>query len=101
MFAMRSVLPPQKTSAGSARRNPLSDRNAEIADMNMSNMVSVDGSAKRTTIGVRNAMLVLVIAGTLLAAALVGPVAAGILKPLRQLTRSARQIECGRDSRSP
>ncbi len=35
-----------------------------IADMNMSNMVSVDGQAKQTLVSVRNSLLILVIAGT-------------------------------------
>ena len=42
-----------------------------VADMNMSNMVSVDGEAKRTLLAVRNTLLILVIAGTLLAAMVV------------------------------
>jgi signal transduction histidine kinase len=66
-----------------------------IATMNMTNMVSVDGQVKRTLIGVRNALLILVIAGTLLATVLVGTVAASLQKPLAALTASARQIESG------
>ena len=65
-----------------------------IANMNMTNMVSVDGQVKRTLIGVRNALLILVIAGTLLATLLVGTVAASLQKPLAALT-AARQIESG------
>jgi len=67
----------------------------QVADMNMSNMVSVDGQVKRTLLGVRRALLILVLIGTALAASLVGTVAATILRPLRLLTRSARQIETG------
>ena len=67
----------------------------QVADMNMSNMVSVDGKAGRTLIGVRNALLILVVAGIFLAIALVAPVAARILKPLQQLIGSARRIESG------
>ncbi|HTW94362.1 MAG TPA: ATP-binding protein [Tepidisphaeraceae bacterium] len=66
-----------------------------IADMNMSNMVSVDGQAKQTLLRVRNALLILVIAGTLLAAVVVSTANVAILRPLRDLTRSARQIESG------
>jgi signal transduction histidine kinase len=66
-----------------------------IADMNMRNMVSVDGQVKRTMIDVRNALLVLVAAGAALAALLVGTVAVSLHKPIQALTRSARQIESG------
>jgi two-component system, NtrC family, sensor histidine kinase KinB len=66
-----------------------------IADMNMSNMVSVDGQAKQTLLAVRNALLVLVIAGTALAAMVVWTASVNILRPLRDLTQSARQIEGG------
>jgi signal transduction histidine kinase len=66
-----------------------------IADANMSNMVSVDGQVKRTLIDVRNALLVLVIAGTLAAAVVVGTTATSILHRVGDLTRSARQIEAG------
>jgi two-component system, NtrC family, sensor histidine kinase KinB len=66
-----------------------------IADMNMSNMVSVDGQAKRTLVSVRNALFVLVIAGTLLAGIVVWMASFTILRPLEDLTRSAWQIEAG------
>ena len=67
----------------------------QIADINMSNMVSVDGQVKRTLLAVRRTLLVLVLVGTVLAATLVGAVGATILRPLRTLTLSARQIETG------
>ena len=67
----------------------------QVADMNMANMISVDGQARRTLIGVRNAMIVLVSAGTLVAAILVGAVGATILRPLKALTQSAREIGVG------
>jgi signal transduction histidine kinase len=66
-----------------------------VADMNMSNMVSVDGQVKRTLLAVRNTLLILVIAGTLLAAVVVWTAGASILRPLRDFTQSARQIEAG------
>jgi len=66
-----------------------------ISDMNMSNMVSVDGRAKQTLVGVRNALLILVMGGTLLAFIVVSAVAATILQPLRGLIDSARQVEKG------
>jgi signal transduction histidine kinase len=67
----------------------------QIADMNMSNMVSVDGQAKRTLLTVRNSLLILVIAGTAVAAVVVWTAAVSILRPLRDFTRSARQIGAG------
>jgi signal transduction histidine kinase len=66
-----------------------------IADANIQNMVSVDGKVKRTLTGVRNAVLLLVIVGSIAAAAVVGVVGASILQPLRELTLSAGQIEAG------
>lgn len=67
----------------------------QLADMNMSNMVSVDGQVKRTLVGVKRALLTLVIVAFLLAATLVATVGATILRPLRSLTLSARQIASG------
>jgi two-component system, NtrC family, sensor histidine kinase KinB len=66
-----------------------------VADMNMSNMVSVDGEAKRSLLAVRNTLLILVIAGTALAAMVVWTAGISILRPLRDFTHSARQIEAG------
>jgi two-component system, NtrC family, sensor histidine kinase KinB len=67
----------------------------QIADMNMSNMVSVDGQAKQTLLHVRNALLILVIAGVVLAAVVVWTSNVGIIRPLKDLTQYARQIESG------
>lgn len=67
----------------------------QVADMNMENMVSVDGRVKHTLIAVRRALWVLVVAGILLALTLLGTVGATILRPLRTLILSARQIESG------
>ncbi|HEX5241705.1 MAG TPA: ATP-binding protein [Tepidisphaeraceae bacterium] len=83
----RRVLLPQHQSA---------KRSAEqLADMNMTNMVSVDGQVKRTLAGVKRALLTLVLVAILLAATLVATVGAAILRPLRTLTLSARQIASG------
>lgn len=67
----------------------------QVTDMNMANMVSVDGRARRALIGVRNVMLVLVSAGVLLAAVLVGAMGATIARPLKSLSRSAAEIGRG------
>jgi signal transduction histidine kinase len=66
-----------------------------IVDMNINNMQSVDGRVRRTLSEVRNALLLLVITGTVLATAVVWTAGAAMLHPLRTLTRSARQIEAG------
>ena len=89
-------------AAGVLYRNDLLPRYIElketsqrIGDMNMSNMVSVDGQAKRNLIDVRNTVLILAVVGASLAAALVAAVGAKILNPLGALTRSAGEIASG------
>lgn len=66
-----------------------------VADMNMSNMISVDGQAKQTLVTVRDMLLVLVITGTALATMVVWTAGVSILRPLRDFTRSAREIGQG------
>ncbi len=66
-----------------------------IADNNMANMVSVDGRLKHTLTSVRDALLILVAAGTLAAAAVLAAEGTSIFRPLRALILSARQIEAG------
>lgn len=66
-----------------------------IAAMNLSNMVSVDGRVKRTLRSVREALIILAVAGTVLATTLVVVMGATVLKPLQTLTRSAGQIGSG------
>jgi signal transduction histidine kinase len=67
----------------------------QIADMNMNNMVSVNGRVKQTLTAVRNALGVLVTTGILLSALVVWTAGASMLHPLSALTKSARQIEAG------
>lgn len=83
----RNMLLPQYQSAKAVAQ--------QVADMNMQNMVSVDGQVKRTLAGVKRTLLILVLIGILLAATLVGTVGATILRPLRRLTLSAGQIARG------
>jgi NtrC-family two-component system sensor histidine kinase KinB len=66
-----------------------------VADMNMSNMISVDGQVKRTLVRVRDALLILVVTGTVLATIVVWTAGVSILRPLRNFTHSARQIGKG------
>ncbi len=67
----------------------------QIADMNMSNMVSVNGRVKQTLSQVRNALGILVTTGVVLSALIVWTAGASMLHPLSALTHSARQIEAG------
>jgi signal transduction histidine kinase len=67
----------------------------QISDMNMANIMSVDGKVKQTLTEVRDAVLILVLAGTVVSSALVAGVGASVLRSVRSLTRSARQIERG------
>jgi NtrC-family two-component system sensor histidine kinase KinB len=67
----------------------------QISDMNMANILSVDGQVKRTLTEVRAAVLILVLAGTVASSAFIGGIGASILRSVRSLTGSAREIECG------
>ena len=67
----------------------------QISDMNMSNIMSFDGQVKQTLTEVRDAVLILVLAGTVVSSAFVGGIGASILRSVRSLTSSARQIEGG------
>jgi len=67
----------------------------QISDMNMTNIMSVDGEVKRTLTEVRDAVLILVLAGTVISSAFVGGIGASILRSVRSITRSAREIERG------
>jgi NtrC-family two-component system sensor histidine kinase KinB len=73
----------------------LKDLTQQISDMNMANIMSVDGGVKRTLTEVRDAVLILVLAGTVISSAFVGGIGASILRSVRSLTRSAREIERG------
>jgi len=67
----------------------------QIADLNMANMANLDGDVKQTAAKVRDLLVVLVTAGSALAAAFVGWVGASILRSIATLTGSARRIEAG------
>lgn len=66
-----------------------------ILDMNLANMVSVDGQARAEAVTVRNAMIALMMLGGLLAVALGVAVARSVLGPVRVLTASVGEIERG------
>jgi NtrC-family two-component system sensor histidine kinase KinB len=67
----------------------------QISDMNMANIMSVDGEVKRTLTEVRDAVLILVLAGTVISSAFVGGIGASVLRSVRSITTSAREIERG------
>ncbi|HWE02105.1 MAG TPA: ATP-binding protein [Tepidisphaeraceae bacterium] len=66
-----------------------------IATLNMQNMISADGRVRRRMLDVRNVLLLLVGIGALLAFVVLGAAGATVLQPLRELTRSAKQIGAG------
>jgi two-component system, NtrC family, sensor histidine kinase KinB len=67
----------------------------QISDMNMANIMSFDGQVKQTLTETRDAVLILVLAGTVISSAFVGGIGASILRSVSSLTSSARQIEAG------
>ena len=67
----------------------------DVMEMNLRNMAEVDGQVRSTLAAVRNALLVLAAAGSLLALVFVGVFGPSMLRPLSGLTRSARQIADG------
>ncbi len=73
----------------------LKELTQQISDMNMNNIMAVDGQVKQSLVAVRFAVMVLVLAGTVLASAFVMGVGAAVLRSVRSLTNSAREIECG------
>jgi signal transduction histidine kinase len=73
----------------------LKDLIQQISDMNMANIMSFDGQVKQTLTETRDAVLILVLAGTVISSAFVGGIGASILRSVRSLTSSARQIEGG------
>jgi signal transduction histidine kinase len=67
----------------------------KIADINMANMISVDGQGKRMFITVRGVLLILLSSGIILAVAFVVGVGASVMSSLRMLRRSAQELERG------
>jgi signal transduction histidine kinase/HAMP domain-containing protein len=67
----------------------------KICDMNLANMSTVDGQAKRKADEARLVVILLVISGALLATTLIILTGRAILQPLRTLTDSVREIQKG------
>jgi NtrC-family two-component system sensor histidine kinase KinB len=67
----------------------------EVIDLNVGNMFNVDGQVKREAAGAKRAMLLLLALGLSFGAAFVAVMGRSILRPIRALTASARDIEGG------
>jgi signal transduction histidine kinase len=67
----------------------------EVISMNLRNMVEQDGQVRQTARNAQKALLILIVAGGTLAVVFVFVLSARILRPLRTLTDSAREIERG------
>jgi signal transduction histidine kinase len=76
-------------------RNDLNDAAQKIIDMNLENMVSVDGQARAWANRSRAAVYVILAAGVLIGSILIALAGKWILHPLRSLTRSVKEIESG------
>jgi two-component system, NtrC family, sensor histidine kinase KinB len=77
------------------RRNEVKAAAQLVIDMNLENMVSVNGQAKAWASRSRLALYIFLAAGLLLSGLLIALAGRWILQPLRTLTRSARDIEAG------
>lgn len=66
-----------------------------IIDLNLHNIVSVDGQVKESATFARNAMAVLVASGIVLAVLLTSIIGRAVLRPLHTLIQSVHEIEQG------
>lgn len=93
-------------ASGNARRdfyrNKLLPRSQEvrdvaqrIIDINLENMISVDGQARQQAVETNRTMIVLVFSGVVLAIILIMIIGPAIAKPIASLTRSVREIQQG------
>ena len=71
------------------------DLTQHISDMNLSNMVAVDGQAQLQAAEAKRITYALVVAGMLLALILIYVTGRSILQPLGVLTRSIREVQQG------
>ncbi|HEX8324051.1 MAG TPA: ATP-binding protein [Tepidisphaeraceae bacterium] len=75
--------------------NRIEDLAAGIAELNLQNIVSVDGQVRQTAVRAKQTLYALVGVGVLLAVVFTLVISRSILGPLRSLTKSAREIEQG------
>ena len=66
-----------------------------VVDMNLANIVSVDGQVQENTILARKAMFGLVISGIVLAILIITLLGRSIIQPIVILTKSVREVEKG------
>ena len=71
------------------------DAAQHIIELNLDNMVSVDGRVRQRALETRQTMLVLVLSGVVLAVLFIAVVLPSILRPIAGLTRSVRTIREG------
>lgn len=67
----------------------------KIIDLNLNNMVAVDGQAQKRSAQARKAMILLLVIGLGIGAGLIVLTGPGILRPIAGLTRSVREIQKG------
>ncbi len=77
------------------RSEDVRDTAQKIVDINLNNMVSVDGQARRQAGQTNRTMIALVLSGVLLAVVLLAVVAPSIVRPITGLTKSVREIQQG------
>lgn len=70
-------------------------RAQRVIDINLQNMISVDGQVRQSAVHAQRAMYGLLMVGVAMAIVFVGIISRSILQPLRTLTQSAREIERG------
>jgi NtrC-family two-component system sensor histidine kinase KinB len=77
------------------RRNEVKPAAQRIIDMNLENMVSVDGQAKTWASWSKTALYLFLASGLMLSILLIALAGRWILQPLRTFTQSVREIEAG------
>jgi two-component system, NtrC family, sensor histidine kinase KinB len=85
--AYRNRLLPQSQAVRDAAQH--------IVELNLNNMVSVDGRVRQRALETRQTMLVLVLSGVVIAVLFIAVVLPSILRPIAGLTRSVRAIREG------
>jgi two-component system, NtrC family, sensor histidine kinase KinB len=73
----------------------LRDTAQKIIDMNLNNMVSVDGQTRLRALETRRALLILVFSGFALAVVFIALIWPSIFRPIAGLTRSVHEIQQG------
>jgi PAS domain S-box-containing protein len=77
------------------RSQEVRDVAQRIIDINLNNMVSVDGQARQQAVETNRTMIALVCSGVVLAIVLIMVIGPSIVRPIAGLTRSVREIQEG------